>query len=167
MVVPPRDSTAVLTGYSSLPPGRGSMTTGGDLPDPPAGPAHPDARPRGSLADLNIVGKFGDDREAEALRLARVGDLHLEAAGLVGQRDPHRLGRAVQPVCLHRPRARLTDRQPDLVQHVLRDTAAPGYRCGHQARGAYVRGQGREADFDCGHPRVRGQPAATSRTFLP
>src|SRR5215472_2343282 len=41
------------------------------------GPAHPDARPRGGFPDLNIVGEFGDDREAEARRLPRVGDLHL------------------------------------------------------------------------------------------
>jgi hypothetical protein len=104
--------------------------------------------------NLNVVCQFGDHGQPEALRPAGVGDLHLEPPGLVGQGDPDRLGRAVQPVRLDRARAGLPDGQPHLVKKCLIDATAPGHRGRDQPGRSHVGWQSGKADFNCRHVGV-------------
>ena len=84
-----------------------------------------------------------------------------------GQRDPDRLGRAMLLMRLDRPRARLPDRQADLVEKRLVHAAAPGHRGGYQPRRAHMRRQRRKTHLNCGHRRQSACDAATSRTSWP
>ena len=79
---------------------------------------------------------------------------HVRTARLVATAVARRSGvdeALLDEVRLDRARASLAHGEPHLIQQGLSDTAAPGHRRGHQARGTHMGGQGGEADLNCGH----------------